>query len=112
MNETVNSQYGANLTRLLDFIDQEWHVSRKELFEAEFGAYVHLNFSLHIPAAHIFVVSYRLLRLVNKSLGDYLGEEMTKVYRGFCSAKRARVKSERSAGVGRSVRMKKERKSG
>ena len=80
MNETVNSHFSQNLTRLLDFIDQEWHVSRKELFEAEFGAYIHLNFSLHLPAAHLFVMCTRLLRLVNKSLSDYLGEEMSRVY--------------------------------
>lgn len=81
LNETLTStNHLSDLARLLDFIDQEWHVSRKELFEAEFGAYVHLNFSLHVPAAHLFVVYNRLLRLVNLSSGAYLGEHMLSVY--------------------------------
>jgi hypothetical protein len=80
MNESLTSSYLSEMGRLLDFIDQEWHVSRKDLFEAEFGAYVHLNFSLHVPAAHLLVVYNRLLRLVNKSSTTYLGEDMSDVY--------------------------------
>lgn len=80
LNESLTGTFSNDLARLLDFIDQEWHVSRKELFEAEFGAYVHLNFSLHVPAAHLFVVYNRLLRLVNMSSAAYLGEDMLSVY--------------------------------
>lgn len=48
-NEPITSTYHEKLDELLDQIDEKWEVSRKDLFEAEFGVYVQLGFSLHVP---------------------------------------------------------------
>ena len=49
--------YILRLIRLLDYFDSEWEISRKEVFNAEFGAFVHLGFSLHVPHQHVYLVS-------------------------------------------------------
>jgi hypothetical protein len=54
-NEPVTPEYLPKLEQLLDFMDRDWEVSKKQVFDAEFGAFVHLGFSLHVPHQHIFV---------------------------------------------------------
>jgi hypothetical protein len=54
-NEPVEEDYHSRLAALLDFMDRNWEVSRKQVFDAEFGAFVHLGFSLHVPHQHVFV---------------------------------------------------------
>jgi hypothetical protein len=68
------------LDRLMSFIDREWEVSKKEVFEAEFGAFVQLGFLLHLPYQHIYTVYNKMLKLVHKSNRQYLGEGMSHVY--------------------------------
>jgi hypothetical protein len=68
------------LEKLLEFFDREWEISRKEIFRAEFGAYIHLGFSLYLPSQHIHVVYGRLLKLLNKSTRQYMGDEMDNIY--------------------------------
>jgi hypothetical protein len=68
------------LEKLLEFFDREWEISRKEIFRAEFGAYIHLGFSLYLPSQHIHVVYGRLLKLLNKSNRQYMGDEMDNIY--------------------------------
>ena len=53
---------------------------KKQVFEAEFGAYVHLGFSLHIPYNHTYHVYVRLLKLVHNSSKQYLGDDMNEIY--------------------------------
>ncbi len=72
--------YQKRFDALLTFFDREWDLSRKDLFEAEFGAYVHLGFSLHVPYQHLYLVYTRLLKLVNRSSKTYLGDAMTDLY--------------------------------
>jgi hypothetical protein len=70
----------ARLEALLQFVDREWEVSKKEVFDAEFGAFVQLGFSLHAPHQHIFLVYSRLLKLAHKTSKTYLGDSMLERY--------------------------------
>lgn len=80
-NECEQSEgYQKRLEALMAFFDREWDLSKKEVFEAEFGAFVHLGFSLHVPYPHVYLVYTRLLKLVNRSSRSYLGEEMSARY--------------------------------
>lgn len=62
--------------QLLDMFDKDWSLPRKQVFEAEFGAYVHLGLSLHAPYPHIHLMYTRLLKMINRSSRQYLGDEM------------------------------------
>jgi hypothetical protein len=66
--------------KLLEFFDDEWDITKRQVFEAEFGAYMHLGFSLHFPSEHIRIVYTRLLKLVNKTSKQYLGNELNQTY--------------------------------
>ena len=65
----------------MDFVDREWSVARKQVFEAEFGAFVHLGFNLHVPHQHVFLVCSRLLKLVYINFQKYLGDDLMDLYR-------------------------------
>jgi hypothetical protein len=60
------------LQSLLEFIDGEWGVGKNELFQAEFGAYALLNFTLHVSQDYIMVIYYRLLKFLRLSSDRYL----------------------------------------
>lgn len=79
-NENMCQRYHKTLEQLLEHFDQEWDLSRKQIFEAEFGAYVYLGFSLHVPYQHLYLMYTRLLTLINKSSRRYLGEDMQDVF--------------------------------
>jgi hypothetical protein len=79
-NENVTIKYHDRIVQLLDFFDREWEISRREVFNAEFGAFVHLGFSLHIPHPHVYLMYTRLLKLLHKSSREYLGDEMENMY--------------------------------
>lgn len=70
----------SRLDGLMSFVDREWEVSRKEVFEAEFGAFAQLGFLLHLPPQHVFLVYSKLLKLIHRSSRVYLGEAMSGVY--------------------------------
>ena len=65
---------------MLDFIDKDWKISKKEVFDAEFGAFVHLGFTLLVPHQHVGLVCNRLLKLVYKTTKNYLGDELMDLY--------------------------------
>ena len=67
-NEPVSSKYLSRLEALLHYVDREWEVTKKEVLDAEFGAFVHLGFSLHAPHQHVYLTYSRLLRLVNRPI--------------------------------------------
>lgn len=79
-NESLNASYHDNIGRLYHFFDREWNLPKKVVFEAEFGAFVQLNFSLHLPYPHVYLMYTRLLKLLNKSSKQYLGEDMSDLY--------------------------------
>lgn len=67
------------LNRMLDLFDNEWEISRKEILAAEFGCFVHLGFSLHIPHQHVHLVFSRLLKLLHKSNREYLKDGVNEI---------------------------------
>ena len=75
-----NVLYHKKLNLMFAYFDQEWDLPKKQVFDAEFGAYVHLGFSLHLPYTHVFCVYSRLLKLVHDNSRHYLGEEMHESY--------------------------------
>eukprot|EP01032_Pedospumella_encystans_P010270 gene10270-12022_t len=79
-NETVYDNYHSMLNALLSFFDREWDLPKKEVFEAEFGAFVHLGFTMHIPFPHVYLMYSRLLKLLNQTSKQYLGETMNDIY--------------------------------
>ena len=79
-NECVTSKFHSRLDMMLDFIDKEWKISKKEVFDSEFGAFVQLGFSLLVPYQHVFLVFTRLLKLVYKTTRNYLGDDLMDLY--------------------------------
>ena len=63
------------LDPLFDYFDRSWSLDKKEVISAEFGAFVNLDFSLHISQQHILVVYTRLLKILLRTSKNYLGEE-------------------------------------
>jgi hypothetical protein len=55
---------GNRFEVVLEFADQQWSLPKKEIFEAEFGALVHLNFSLHYPHDHLYLMYTRLMKQI------------------------------------------------
>lgn len=76
-----NPKYHSTLELLLAFFDAEWDLPKKQIFEAEFGAYVHLGFLMHFPYQHIHWMYLSLLKIINKSSRMYLKDEMHDLYR-------------------------------
>ena len=79
-NETVYENYHGVLNALLSFFDREWDLPKKQVFEAEFGAFVHLGFTMHLPFPHVYLMYTRLLKLLNQTSKQYLGETMNDLY--------------------------------
>eukprot|EP01038_Epipyxis_sp_PR26KG_P012988 gene12988-17416_t len=79
--ENSLTDYHKILASLFQYFDTEWDLDKKQVFDAEFGAFVHLGFSLHIPYQHIHSVYSRLLKMANQTGKQYLGDEMNEMYR-------------------------------
>lgn len=79
-NETLTIAYQDRINSLYSYFDREWDLPKKQIFDAEFGGFVHLNFSMHLPFQHINLMYTRLLKLLNKTSKQYLGEDMSKLY--------------------------------
>jgi hypothetical protein len=80
-NESPSSViYRKLLDDAFNYFDKEWDLSKKQIFEAEFGVYVALGFLLHIPCQHITYIYNHLLTLCNLSTKQYLKEEMYDVF--------------------------------
>jgi hypothetical protein len=95
-NEPFSPTFKARLEGLLDFIDRTWQISRRQVLDAEFGGYVSLGFTLHVPQAHLHLVYNRLLRSISKTSKEYLGKEMYEAYthdRLMCEAMRMQDKA-------------------
>jgi len=68
------------LQQLLDFIDRDWFISSRQVFQAEFGVFVKLGFCLHEKVeavSHHFVI---LMRMLKRHPLDYFGEAMFQQY--------------------------------
>ena len=74
------TQPRQRMEALMDFFGDEWELTKKQVLDAEFGAYVQLGFSLQFPSQHVYLVYTRLLKLIGKSSKQYLGEELSNTY--------------------------------
>ena len=70
----------SQLDAIFMFVDQKWSISRRQLFDAEFGTFVHLGFTLHVPAPQLFTVFTRLLKLVNRTPRGYIDSEIMETH--------------------------------
>lgn len=61
---------------LLEFFTNEWSLSLKTLFAAEFGVFAALNFSLHATPSQVAFHFKRLMKTLEYSSIDYLGPYM------------------------------------
>lgn len=68
------------LNPLFEFFDRTWSLEKKEVILAELGAFVNLDFSLHVAHQHILVVYTRLLKILLRTSKNYLGEEAHSEY--------------------------------
>jgi hypothetical protein len=79
--ETVCSDGPKKIEAVLEFADREWSISRRQIFAAEFGAFVYLGLSVNFPQAHITLMTNRLLKLVHMNMRSYLGEKALEAYK-------------------------------
>lgn len=76
-NEHITgSMYGTRMEALLRFFDTEYLIAKADVFKAELGVLVYLNFQLHLPHLHIFEIFKRLLKLIHKNTRAYLPDDM------------------------------------
>lgn len=65
-----------HIESILRFVDSTWSITKKQVLDAEFGCFVHLGFSLHVPTPHLFLVFTQLLKLVNRTPHTYIDAEV------------------------------------
>ena len=75
-NEQGTTQTSEKLPLLLDFIDREWYTSNKQILEAEFGVFFHLDFALHCQLYEVSHHFSRLLKMIEIVPKDYLGKDI------------------------------------
>jgi hypothetical protein len=61
---------------LLEFFTQDWNISLKHLFAAEWGVFAALQFRLHAKPSHVAFHFKRLLKSLDKNPRSYLGAEV------------------------------------
>ena len=71
-NERSNNMFES----LLGFFTQEWNLSLKRIFDAEWGVFAALGFSLHAKPAHVAFHFKRMMKTLEWNVRDYLGREM------------------------------------
>lgn len=99
---TLGRPTSAVLNALLNYFDREWDLPRKQVFDAEFGAFVHLGFTMHMPFPHVYLMYSRLLKLLNQTSKQYLGEVMNDIYvQGIVAQERMREKARNNALLNR-----------
>ncbi|RYG63725.1 hypothetical protein EON64_15340, partial [archaeon] len=78
---THTNSFQKHLDSLIAFFDAVWFISKKQLFDGEFGVYVSLNFTLHLPYQHVHWMYLRILTMLNTSSRVYLGAGLEEVCR-------------------------------
>lgn len=61
---------------LLEFFTEQWNLPLKNLFDAEWGVFAALGFSLHAKPSHVAFHFKRLMKTMGWNPRNYLGEEM------------------------------------
>lgn len=67
---------GNVFASLLEFFTQEWNLSLKHLFAAEWGVFAALQFRLHAKPSHVAFHFKRLLKAMDWNPRAYLGPQM------------------------------------
>ena len=68
-NEPMGGSYFfTKLESLMRFVDAEFEIAKADVFKAELGVLIYLDFALHVPFQHVLEVFKRLLRLVHRTL--------------------------------------------
>jgi hypothetical protein len=71
-----NKQSNKMFASLLEFFTQEWQLSLKHLFDAEWGVFAALGFSLHPTPSQVAFHFKRLMKTLGWNPRVYLGDEM------------------------------------
>lgn len=71
-NERSNNMFES----LLGFFTQDWNLSLKRIFDAEWGVFAALGFSLHANPSHVAFHFRRMLKTLEWNVRDYLGRDM------------------------------------
>lgn len=72
----TTSSSNNSLSLLIEFLATSWKLNPKELFEAEFGCFVALEFKTHASPSQVAFHFRRLMRSLEKDSARYLGHEM------------------------------------
>ena len=72
----TTSKSNNSLSLLIQFLATSWKLNPKELFEAEFGCFVALEFKTHASPSQVAFHFRRLMRSLEKDPARYLGNEM------------------------------------
>jgi Cyclin, N-terminal domain len=78
-----NSRSDTMFASLLEFFTQDWNLSLKHLFDAEWGVFAALGFSLNATPSQVAFHFKRFMKILEWNPLAYLGPEM---YRGWQSA--------------------------
>lgn len=71
-NERSNNMFES----LLGFFTQDWNLSLKRIFDAEWGVFAALGFSLHARPSHVSFHFKRMMKTLEWNVRDYLGRDM------------------------------------
>lgn len=71
-----NKRSSTMFASLLEFFTQQWSLSLKHLFAAEFGVFAALSFDLHAQPSHVAFHFRRLMKTLEWNIPSYLGETM------------------------------------
>eukprot|EP00977_Amphora_coffeiformis_P009789 scaffold2252_cov150-Amphora_coffeaeformis.AAC.4 len=71
-NERSNDMFES----LLGFFTQDWNLSLKRIFDAEWGVFAALGFSLHANPSHVAFHFKRMMKTLEWNIRDYLGRDM------------------------------------
>ena len=71
-NERSNDMFES----LLGFFTQDWNLSLKRIFDAEWGVFAALGFSLHANPSHVASHFKRMMKSLEWNVRDYLSRDM------------------------------------
>ncbi|KAL7574979.1 hypothetical protein ACA910_010798 [Epithemia clementina (nom. ined.)] len=93
---------------LLEFFTEDWNLTLKHLFDAEWGVFAALGFSLHAKPSHVAFHFKRLMKTLDWNPRHYLGEQMYDQWQSALEAEEER-RRERKKRRDRMRRRKEER---
>jgi hypothetical protein len=97
-----NKRSSTMFAALLEFFTQEWSLSLKHLFDAEWGVFAALGFSLHVSPSQVTFHFKRLMKTLEWNPLDYLGSEMCAQWQeALSNEEKRRQERERRRGIAR-----------